>query len=57
MSQLIDTDPSMKIPPEDQGYEFDYYLFDPLPPISIEEILVHWKRAEVRCRAVTKMLF
>ena len=38
MSQLIDIDPSTKIPPEDQGCEFGYYLFDPLPPISIEEI-------------------
>ena len=38
MSQLIDIGPSTKIPPEDQGCEFGYYLFDPLPPISIDEI-------------------
>ena len=38
MSRLIDIDPSTKIPPEDQGCEFGYYLFDLLPPISTEEI-------------------
>ena len=38
MSQLIDIDPSTEIPPEDPGCEFGYYLFDPLPSISTEEI-------------------
>ena len=38
MSRLIDIDPSTEIPPEDPGCEFGYYLFDPLPPISTEEI-------------------
>ena len=38
MSQLIDIDPSIEIPPEDQGCEYGYYLFDPLPPISTEEV-------------------
>ena len=38
MRQLIDIDPSTEIPPEDQGCEFAYYLFDSLPPISTEEI-------------------
>ena len=38
MSQLIDIDPSTEIPLEDPGCEFGYYLFDPLPPISTEEI-------------------
>ena len=38
MSQLIDIDPSTEIPPEDPGCESDYYLFDPLPPISTEEV-------------------
>ena len=33
MSQLIDIDPSTKMPPEDQGCEFGYYLFDPLPQV------------------------
>ena len=26
------------MPPEDQGCEFGYYLFDPLPPIAIDEV-------------------
>ena len=38
MSQLIDIDPSMKIPPEDQGCKFGCYLFDQLPPISTEKV-------------------
>ena len=38
MSQLIDIDPSTEIPPEDPGCELGYYLFDPLPPISTEEV-------------------
>ena len=38
MNRLIDIDPSTKIPPEDPGCEFGYYLFDPLPPISTEEM-------------------
>ena len=35
---MIDIDPSREIPPEDQGCEFGYYLFDPLSPISTEEV-------------------
>ena len=38
MSRLIDIDPSTEMTPEDPGCEFGYYLFDPLPPISTEEI-------------------
>ena len=38
MSQLIDIDPSTEIPPEDQGCEFGYYLFDSLAPFSTEEV-------------------
>ena len=38
MSRLIDIDPGTKIPPEDPGCEFGYYLFYLLPPISTEEI-------------------
>ena len=38
MSRLIDIDPSTEMPPEDQGCEFGYYLFDPLPPIAIDEV-------------------
>ena len=28
----------MEIPPEDPGDKLGYYLFDPLPPISTEEV-------------------
>ena len=38
MSRLIATDPETKLPPEDQGCEYGYYLFDPLPPISTEDV-------------------
>ena len=38
MSRLISIDPDTKLPPEDQGCEYDYYLFDPLPPISTEDV-------------------
>ena len=38
MSQLINIDPCTEIPPEDPGCEFGYYLFDPQPLISTEEI-------------------
>ena len=35
---MIDIDPSTEIPPEESGCEFGYYLFDPLPAISTEEV-------------------
>ena len=38
MSRLISIDPDTKLPPEDQGCEYGYYLFDSLPPISTEDI-------------------
>ena len=38
MSRLIAIDPETKLPPEDQGCEYGYYLFDPLPPISMENV-------------------
>ena len=38
MSRLIFIDPDTKLPPEDQGCEYGYYLFDPLPPIGTEDI-------------------
>ena len=38
MSRLISIDPDTELPPEDQGCEYGYYLFDPLPPISTEDI-------------------
>ena len=38
MSRLISIDPDTELPPKDQGCEYGYYLFDPLPPISTEDI-------------------
>ena len=38
MSRLISIDPDTELPPEDQGCEYGYYLFDPLSPISTEDI-------------------
>ena len=38
MSRLISIDPDTELPPEDQGCEYGYCLFDPLPPISTEDI-------------------
>ena len=38
MSRLISIDPDTKLPPEDQGCEYGYYLFDPLPPIGTEDV-------------------
>ena len=38
MSRLISIDPDTELPPEDQGCEYGYYLFDPLPPISTENV-------------------
>ena len=38
MSRLISADPDTELPSEDQGCEYGYYLFDPLPPIGTEDI-------------------
>ena len=38
MSRLISIDLETELPPEDQGCEYGYYLFDPLPPISMEDV-------------------
>ena len=38
MSQLINIDPDAELLPEDQGCEYGYYLFDPLPPIHTDDI-------------------
>ena len=38
MSRLISIDPDTELPPEDQGCEYGYYFFDPLPPICTEDI-------------------
>ena len=38
MSCLITIDPDTELLPEEQGCEYGYYLFDPLPPIHIDDI-------------------
>ena len=38
MSRLINIDPDVELLPEDQGCEYGYYLFDPLPPIHTDDI-------------------
>ena len=35
---LITIDPDSELLPEEQGYEYGYYLFDPLPPIHTDDI-------------------
>ena len=38
MSQLINIDPDAELLPEDQGCEYGYYFFYPLPPIHTDDI-------------------
>ena len=38
MSRLINIDPDTILLPEEQGCEYGYYLFDPLPPIHTDDI-------------------
>ena len=38
ISCLINIDPTVQQPPEEEGYEFGYYVFDTLPPMTVEEI-------------------
>ena len=38
MSRLITIDPDTELLPEEQGCEYGYYLFDPLPPIHTDDI-------------------
>ena len=38
MSHLVDIDPDTTQPEEEFGCEFGYYIFDSLPPISVEEV-------------------
>ena len=38
MSHLITIDPDTELLPEEQGCEYGYYLFDPLPPIHTDGI-------------------
>ena len=38
MSRLISIDPDTELPPEDPGCEYGYHLFDPLPPIGMEDV-------------------
>ena len=38
MSCLITIDPDTELLPEEQGCEYGYYLFDPLPPIQTDDM-------------------
>ena len=38
MSRLINIDSDTELLPEEQGCEYGYYLFDPLPPIHTDDI-------------------
>ena len=38
MSRLVDIDPATKQEDEPPGCKFGYYLFDPLPPIKVNEV-------------------
>ena len=38
MSRLIKIDPQIELIPEEDGFEFEYYTFDVLPPIEVQEI-------------------
>ena len=38
LSRLVDINPTTQLESEPKGYEFGYYVFDPLPPTSVEEI-------------------
>ena len=38
MSHLITIDPNTELLPQEQGCEYGYYLFDPLPPIHTDDI-------------------
>ena len=40
MSRLINIDPDAELLPEDQGCEYGYYSFDPLPPIHTDDIYI-----------------
>ena len=40
MSHLVKIDPDTKQNDEPQGCEFGYYLFDTLPPIEVNEVMV-----------------
>ena len=38
MSRLMDINPTTQLKSEPVGYEFGYYVFDPLPPMRVEEL-------------------
>ena len=35
---MIDIDPQVQQEPEPEGYEFNYYTFDPLPALEVHDI-------------------
>ena len=39
LSCLIDLDPDARLNPENAGWEFGYYIFEPLPKLSSEDIV------------------
>ena len=38
MSHMINIDPQVQPEPEQEGYEFDYYTFNPLPALEVQYI-------------------
>ena len=39
LSHLVDLDPDARLYPENAGWEFGYYIFEPLPKLSSEDIV------------------
>ena len=48
MSRLIKIDPTITPESEPEGYEFSYYVLDPLPSISVEEIDEQMNETQVK---------
>ena len=38
MSRLTDIDPQIQLEPDPEGYEFGYYMFDPLPTLEVSNV-------------------
>ena len=55
MSQLINIDPDVDLLPEEQGCEYGYYLFDPLPPIHTDDIYIYIYICLVLAKCVSSM--
>ena len=48
MSRLIKIDPTITLESEPEGDEFGYYVFDPLPSLSVEEIDEQMNETQVK---------